>query len=1075
MGLSECSLSHIWVLDSGCGQHATSNRQEFLTFEPIPQSEGVTINGIGDIRIPVLGKGTVRKRCETNTGPKWVSFTDTLYAPKLGVNLISVSQLLDKGARIDLRQDTGEIFIPGDNPTTVYAERFGNLFALKSSHTAQPALAAYALAAYSVDPKWKLWHERMGHLSEQSLMKLEHITKGMEEAKTYCTCEACVLGRMREGPHKGALPKGKHAGDVIFADVCGPFHIKGHDGERYWLTMVDGHSRLSSIHPMKNREHVWEHVDWFVKFLEKREPQGKKCRVIHMDKGGEFISNGAKTWARKRGIHLQWTATEQHESNGMAESLNITIRDKLLPTMIGGNIPKEFWPEVLQTVNYLRNRSPHSALDVTPWQMVYGQEPNIGHIRTLGTKVWYLLPSTKRKKLDDKAAEGILVGYRGASIYRILNSKGKIIEAAVQNVHFAEERGAGPRLVSIGTQTDDADRGARRTHAESPPTKRQRHAIGDEPQQTRSPRTQPAGNTLEVYPDLSLDTSIKGHPELRYPLRNKTSMTKDHLYMLFSVLALAADTSRKDIEPLTLAEAKRSYFWPKWREAMSDEFESLVENDTWELVKPKSQNHVLRGKWVYKHKTGAENEITRHKARWVVRGFEQISGIDYFETFASVVKPMSYKVLFNIAAARDLEIEQMDVKTAFLYGKIEEEIYVEQPTGLDDGTGRVCRLKRALYGLKQAPRVWFQTLSDFLATLGFEPISADSGVFVCRKTGIFIAVYVDDLLLVGQDKEEISKVKKALNERFKMTDLGPCQYYLGIRIRRDRRNRTIYLDQQGYINKILELHGMSTGKAVDTPMTTTKLQKAKDGYIAPEEMKRNYQSAVGSLMYLMMGTRPDIAYAVSCVSRYSSNPTDPHWQAVKRIFRYLIGSKNLCLVYQGELEPLAGYTDADWAGDPDTRRSTSGYVFDLGSAVVSWSSKRQPVVATSSCEAEYRGQANAAKEAIWLKRLFQELSPDSEGGDGDAEVKTAPSTVVIYADNQGAIALAKNPTDHSRTKHIEIQQHFVREKVAEGEIELEYVRTEDMVADGLTKALPRDSFLRFREALGLRVIPGDRA
>ena len=257
---------------------------------------------------------------------------------------------------------------------------------------------------------------------------------------------------------------------------------------------------------------------------------------------------------------------------------------------------------------------------------------------------------------------------------------------------------------------------------------------------------------------------------------------------------------------------------------------------------------------------------------------------------------------------------------------------------------------------------------------------------------------------------------------------------------------------------------MQNCRTADTPMTTKKLMRAPDEYEAPRELRKKYQSAVGSLMYLMLGTRPDLAYAVSVVSRYSASPTVCHWTAAKRIFRYLKGTRHFKLQYKGPIRPLAGYTDADWGGDLDTRRSTSGYCFNVGSGVVSWSSKRQDAVSLSTCEAEYRGQTQAAKEAIWLKRLFTELSKDL-GEDGHAVF--GPTAVIIYSDNQSAIALAKNPTNHGRTKHIELQQHFIREQVTANAIRLEYVPADLMVADGLTKPLRRDAFARFSKALGL--------
>ena len=292
-----------------------------------------------------------------------------------------------------------------------------------------------------------------------------------------------------------------------------------------------------------------------------------------------------------------------------------------------------------------------------------------------------------------------------------------------------------------------------------------------------------------------------------------------------------------------------------------------------------------------------------------------------------------------------------------------------------------------------------------------------------------------------------------------MSDLGPCKYYLGMEVIRDRPNRTLKLSQRGYIEKVLRDFGFwDCNKKHDTPMATTdKLERAEPDYEPKPSTIKWYQRAVGSLMYAMLGTRPDIAYAVSVVSRYAAKPIQAHQSAVTRFFRYLRKTINYVLVFRGELAQLTGYSDSDWAGDYDTRKSTSGYVFSIGSAVISWSSKLQPTVALSSCEAEYIGQTNAAKEALWLRRLLDEIQPESANN----------QATVIYCDNQGAIALAKNPQFHARTKHIDIQHHFVREKVNEGAVQLKYVETNDQVADGLTKALDKIKFEKFRKAIGL--------
>jgi hypothetical protein len=404
----------------------------------------------------------------------------------------------------------------------------------------------------------------------------------------------------------------------------------------------------------------------------------------------------------------------------------------------------------------------------------------------------------------------------------------------------------------------------------------------------------------------------------------------------------------------------------------------------------------------------------------------------------------------------------MDVKTAFLYGKIDTEVYVEPPLNLRTKyPGMVCKLNKALYGLKQAPKIWFDKLRNELNALGFENINEDYSIFVQKGTGVIIGVYVDDLLVMGKDKRAVDKAKQELQRRFQMTDLGPASFYLGIKLtrRRTRWGNRLCLSQKAYITKILKDFNLWELNPVNTPMDHKTLLPATTDYQASAELRAWYQSAVGSLMYLMLCTRPDIAYTVSQLSRFSANPTENHKNAVKHVFRYLKGSIDQGLVFDSanKDQDLLGYTDANWARDHD-RRSTGGYVFMLFGTIITWSSKRQATVALSSCEAEYIAETEAAKEAIWLRRLLVSLG------------HTGPATVRILGDNRGALALAKNPEYYSRTKHIDIRYHFVRQKVEEGLVELGWTDTVSNIADGMTKPLGASAFARFRRAIGMDVI-----
>ncbi|RKK64725.1 Retrovirus-related Pol polyprotein from transposon TNT 1-94 [Fusarium oxysporum] len=897
-------------------------------------------------------------------------------------------------------------------------------------------------------------------------------------------CEACVKGRIKERPHRGCIRKGTRSLESLHGDVAGPYPEESIDGHRYWACFIDDFTKMTWVFPIKHKS---EFGGCFRRLLEQVETPTRRCRYLRLDRAGENQADTLTLYCENKMIEMMLSATEQHEQNGVAEVANRVLLEKVTSTLIHSGLETKYWPYVLKAMAYVRNISPASGCQVTPYEAWHKEVPDLSHLRVIGSRGFAKIPSAKRKKMGDKTVPCRLLGYQGSTNYVLVDDDGKIFFA--NNVVFDEKfllrKRAGsdqltgepnakrmdftPSLPTVPiTENSRTEEVQTTPHQSNPPDQNESniHVELGTPERTQSPNG-------AVDEQQAATGEAEHHPELRFPVRETRGQIPSRYTALaqqdpgaqqnqwgFTMIAIHLAMIANNLEPTepkTFAEAMNSPHSEQWMQAMMDEIDSLMRNDTFIPVNVPPEKHSLQGKWVYKLKRGKDGEITRFKARFVVRGFEQKEGIDYHETFAAVVKPMSYKMIFAIAAALDLELEQMDVKTAFLYGDVEEEIYIAQPQGFDDKSGKVFRLRKALYGLKQSPRIWYQTLSSFLDTLGFKPLNADVGVFIRGTT--YIAVYVDDLLIAGPDKEEIRQIKASLNKKFEMTDLGPCQYYLGMSIWRERRNKAIFLSQRAYVEKVLREFDMSESKPVATPLNTSRFQPVPDEYNASEATKLWYARAIGSLMYAMLGTRPDIAFAVSLCSRYLVNPTNEHVQAVKRIMRYLRGTINLGLAFSGPLRPLVGYTDSDWAGDHDTRRSTAGYVFNVGTGAISWNSKRQPTVALSSCEAEYMGQTQCAKEAIWLRGLLRELLAQYKHGD--------LQTTILYGDNQGAIAMAKNPQFHARTKHIDLQWHYVRERALDGDVELQYVPTEQQIADGLTKALPKDRFIAFRNALGI--------
>jgi hypothetical protein len=503
-------------------------------------------------------------------------------------------------------------------------------------------------------------------------------------------------------------------------------------------------------------------------------------------------------------------------------------------------------------------------------------------------------------------------------------------------------------------------------------------------------------------------------------------------------------------DPKTLSQAHSRSDWPDWQNAMDRKIATLEEAGTWITVPRPTDKNIVGSRWVYRIKRKADGSIEKYKARLVAQGFTQKFGMDYFDTFSPIAKLSSFRIILAIAARNDWDADTFDFNGAYLNGELDdnEEIYMKPPPRYTSEGEQVKRLLKSLYGLKQAGRKWYDTLSRALTHLGFQVNNADPGVFsshVDNHTTI-LAIHVDDCLITGSSPELISDYKHKLNERYSLTDLGPVHWLLGIKITRDREARTISLSQTSYIDTILSRFSLSDAKPVASPISPGTVLSKADAPTDATEMARMsktpYREAVGSLMYAAVATRPDITFAVSALSQFLENPGDIHWEHVKRVFRYLAGTKTHVLTYGNECHELVGYTDADGSSQ-EHRHAISGFAFLIDGAAVSWASRKQELVTLSTAEAEYVAATHAAKECIWLRRLIEPL------------FGPPPTPVTLHCDNQAAIHLATDDNYHARTKHIDIRFHFIRQTISDGHVDIKFCPTQDMTADILTKALPK--------------------
>ena len=490
---------------------------------------------------------------------------------------------------------------------------------------------------------------------------------------------------------------------------------------------------------------------------------------------------------------------------------------------------------------------------------------------------------------------------------------------------------------------------------------------------------------------------------------------------------------------------------------LKEEYNSLLSNDTWNLVPILKGRKLVRCKWIYKKKYGLDGKVDKQKDRSVAKGFSQVDGIDYIETFAPVAKMNSILLVISLDASYKWEVHQMDVKSTFLHGDFHEEIYMKQPPGfIQDDSSPVCYLKKYLNGLKEGPHAWYAKMDRFLLDADFSRCHFDNNVYTKRVDGhlIILVLYVDDVILTRSDPKLINHVKSSHKKKFDMTDLRYFHYFLGLQVLQSKEG--ISLSQSKYACDLLRRFHMEDCKPTPSPFQSGV--KLSFTCTSPEVDATLYHQLVGSLLYLTH-SHPDISFVVGLVARYMQHPHESHWKAAKRILRYIRGTVQFGIHYSiGATPLLVGFTDSDWAGDPDDRKSTAGYVFTLGSGPITWACKKQSSLAISSIEAEYRVEVQASKEAMWLQQILSEFGFEQQH----------PTT--LWCDNQGSIQLCKDLVQHQRSKHIELHMHFIRKLINDHVLEVLYCPTKDQVADIFTKTLTKVKFTKLRLMVGVQEV-----
>ena len=968
------------------------------------------------------------------------------------------------------------------------------------------------VATATVTPSlYSIWHCRLGHPHHEVLKAVTQLCNVSLPNKNLSDfCSACCLGKVHRLPSSASKTPYTTPLELIFCDLWGPSPVESFNGYTYFLTCVDAYSRYTWIYPLKMKSHT---LITFQNFKSMVELQFKlKIKAVQTDGGGEF--RPFTKYLNELGILHRFTCPHAHHQNGSVERKHRHIVETGLTLLAQAKMPLKFWDHAFLTATYLINRLPsHTLQNKSPFFLLKMQFPDYKFLKCFGCACYPFLRPYNHQKVDFHSRECIFLGYSPSHKgYQCLDSSGKVFIS--KDVVFNEIRFPYSEIFpssSQSTVTSDASTLSSFLPSQlpnftdvstPPPNLPTQTTTTSSPSPTDNSPVSPYGqhSSPSVHQDHHSPTMSASQPYSPDPVHahspdhifNPTpinvispspSLSSDHTPSPSSVHSpptpppkphrihpsnthsMATRGKLGIVQPrlhptllLTHVEPtnhKQALSLPHWYNAMQTEYNALLKNHTWSLV-PLPQNRQGIGcKWVFRVKENPDGSINKYKARLVAKGFHQQLGFDYTETFSPVVKPVTVRTVLTLAVTKHWPIQQLDINNAFLNGILNEEVYMSQPPGFESSNKNlVCKLHKALYGLKQAPRAWFERLKAALLNFGFKSSKCDPSLFTLhtRSYCIYLLVYVDDIIITGSSKSAIHDLVSQLNSKFSLKDLGTLDYFLGIEVHHSP-NGTLHLSQTKYIKDLLIRANMDNAKSMASPMaSTTKLSKFGSSQVTDATF---FRSIVGALQYATI-TRPEISYAVNKVCQFLSDPLEEHWKAVKRILRYLQGTLDHGLVIKAANSTMpitiTGFCDADWASDPDDRRSTSGACIYLGPNLISWWAKKQTLVARSSAEAEYRSLAQASAEIIWIQSLLQELQ--------------IPSKIPqIYCDNLSAVSLAHNPVLHSRTKHMELDIFFVREKVLSKSLTVTHVPAQDQWADILTKPLSTSRFIHLRDKL----------
>ncbi|PLW49458.1 hypothetical protein PCASD_01967 [Puccinia coronata f. sp. avenae] len=968
-----------FILDSGSSAHMVSSRELFHTLEL--KDLGIVRTSSAVDSLQIKGVGSIMLKNDLGD----LVLEQVLFVPDMVVNLLSVRCLVLQDFSVYFLKNSFEI--KKNNKLIACGRYLGNLPSLDFSNVNQRSCLSSA----------ELLHKSLGHVSYHRLRKKLGIS-----LKSGAKCEACAVSKITRASFKSKHARASKPFEELHMDLIGPIWPRSSEGHRYILTIVDSCSRYCAGIPLKHKSDAPKAIAYAVNLEAKRFDYFPT--TIHSDRGTEFVNNAMKKFCEKHLIKLRTSDAYTPQQNGLAERFNRTILESVRSILEDSGIDRKWWHEVVKSSTLALNQIPSHRSSKSPFELFKNRFLSLDYFHPIGNKVSYVIqPDHKLSKLAPKGEIGVLIGYNDEiGSWKVLTQDNKILDTKhVQFLEFSSKKTNGEFSIDVDEDTQESEIDAEEVARELD--------IGgdDESGEVEIDNI----SSVSADDDEEIAESLVPKIAPSRVLRNRNPKVKPIKYTYLTT------------DPASFKKAIECRDGKLWKTAADEEIASIEHHKVWEdaFQRPTS---FLRTTWVFRTKPATASAIERKKARLCIQGFSQVPGVDYGDTFAPTGKYTSLLILLMFAIDKRLPMRQFDVKAAFLYAPLKEELYIKTPEG-SNRTAPFLKLKKSLYGLKQAPANWYETLTSWFNEIFFTQSSADP----------------------------FDSFEELFLKRFPNSSAHSPDTLLGMELQTEEE--AIKLSQRKLIKKGLTMLGMTDCKPVKTPLSVgVSLKPAtEDEKLQFKALNINYRTYTGILNYLSCRTRPDLAPAVSILSSFNNDPGITHWREVIHCWKYLQGTAQLELTLRPSEEApnsLQYYSDATWADDLETRLSRSGSICFWKNCPLSWGSKKQKNIALSSTEAEMNALSDSVQESQWVKYVVEELW----------EHPLQPAE--FHVDNKGLVEKVSHFGSNSKTKHLDIKLKWIRDLKNKEEITVKLIPSGEMVADALTKASSSESLQRLR-------------